>query len=241
MGVAAANAPGAEPFATASSTADGHFELRARAGQAAREVWVNAGGGVETELYEPSQQSVPAGSAALVFRRRPSPETRELSLAAIDPQSGRPITDARIFLYRSSWPWDFDLYGAPHGVATCTLRPYEDVLVRAAAIGYLPRTIAWRDVPESARAGKPLSLELARGFEQALEVLDQETLRPLPGARVLAGDVPVALTDDCGHAQVRLDEWPPSLRVELAGYADREFERKKIVCSLTISCWLARQ
>jgi len=239
--LAAAHVQGAEPFATASSDAAGHFELRARPGQAGERVWVCAGGGVESELYEPPEQSAPTGSAALVFRRRASPEACELSLAAIDPRTGQPIPGARIFLYRSVWPWNFDLYGAPNGVATCTLRPYDDVLVRASAVGYVARTIAWRDVPASARAGKPLALELTPGFEHELEVLDRGTLRPLAGARVLAGDLPVATTDERGRARVRLDAWPPSLRVELAGYAEQVYDQKEIVASLTISCRLVRR
>jgi len=239
--LAAAHVQAAEPFATASSDAAGHFELRARPGQAGPSEWVSAAGGVESELYDPPEQSAPTGSAALVFRRRASPETCELSLAAIDPRTGRPIPGARIFLYRSVWPWNFDLYGAPMGVATCTLRPYDDVLVRAAAVGYVARTIAWRDVPASARAGKPLALELARGFEQELEVLDRETLRALAGARVLAGDLAVATTDERGRARVRLDAWPPNLRVELAGYTEQAYDQKEIVCSVMISCRLARR
>lgn len=239
--LAAAHVQGAEPFATASSDAAGHFELRARPGQAGPNVWVSAAGGVESELYEPREQSAPTGSAALVFRRRPAPEVCELSLVAIDPRTGRQIHGARIFLYRLGSPWNFDLYGAPMGVATCTLRPYDDVLVRASAVGFVARTIAWRDVPASARAGKPLSLELARGFEHELEVLDDETLRPLAGARVLAGDLPVATSDDRGRVRVRLEAWPPSLRVELVGYAEQVYDQKEIVCSVTISCRLRRQ
>src|SRR6185295_17037530 len=107
------------------------------------------------ELFEPMQQAVRVGSSGLVFRRRASPELRELALAAIDSRTGLPIPGARFTLYRAEWPGDLDMYGAPGGLATCSLRPYDDVLIRAAAVGFRARTIAWPDVPESARDGKP--------------------------------------------------------------------------------------
>jgi hypothetical protein len=108
-------------------------------------------------------------------------------------------------------------------------------------VGYLPRTIAWPDVPAPAREGKPLYFELERGFEHDLVVLDKETQRPLAGALVLSGDSTVATTDAQGRAHVRLDDWPPSLRVELAGYAGQEYDQKEIVCSLKLTCALARE
>jgi len=238
--VGAANSPEAEAIASAHSDANGLFELRARPSQAAPEVWVRAGGGVEDELFEPAEQIVPSGSGALVFRRASSPEKLELDVVALDALTQKPIANTRFLLHRRGRPASFDLYGSPGGMSTCTLRPYDDVLVRASAVGYLPRTIAWSD-PEAVRAGKPLFFELARGFEHDLVVLDKQTQRPLSGACILAGDSIVATTDVQGRAHVRLDGWPASLRVELAGYARQEYDQKEIVCALTISCELARE
>jgi hypothetical protein len=237
--VGAANTQDAESIASTRSDANGLFELRARPGEAALHVWVFAGGGVEAELYQPAERCVPSGSGALVFRRVPSPEKLELNVVALDAITEKPIPNTRYFLYRRGQAASFDLYGSPGGMSTCTLRPYDDALVRASAVGYLPRTIAWPDVPAPAREGKPLYFELERGFEHDLVVLDKETQRPLAGALVLSGDSTVATTDAQGRAHVRLDDWPPSLRVELAGYAGQEYDQKEIVCSLKLTCALA--
>ena len=90
---------------------------------------MNAGGGVEDDLYEPTEQQVPSGSSALVFRRKASPETVELSLAAFDALTRQPIQGARFLFYRRDWPANFELYGTDGGMGTCTLRPYDDVHV----------------------------------------------------------------------------------------------------------------
>ncbi|MEQ1895373.1 MAG: carboxypeptidase-like regulatory domain-containing protein, partial [Planctomycetota bacterium] len=210
-------------YRSTRSGEDGSFELRAEVGLAPEFLRVGCEVGVFLQAFEPAAVLVQRGTRGLRFQGLEIPEELPLSIVVLGADTHAPPADAQVVFFRAGAPEDFDSYHARDGVVRESILAHEDLRILARAVGYLERRVAVSELSEPVRRGEaPLVLELERGFELELLVLEDETGEPLV-ARLFADGEPLATTDAEGRARLRLPGWPALLRVEADGHEPEDF------------------
>ncbi len=209
-----------------STDVAGQFQYWARG---SAPLLVGVGGGFLDERYEPAVQSVPFGTTGIRVRRVERTAEHGAVVLVADAATGAPCASAVVWLGHAepsalASPFALQSWSAPAGVATVQFRPRDDTFYAVDAPGYLRGEGLLADLLDEAGPGRPLRIELARGFERRVVVRDRLTRAPLSGARFWTSQAVLGTTDASGSVTLRAAEWPADLRVECAGYEPQSFD-----------------
>jgi hypothetical protein len=221
-----------------STGADGKFQVYGPPGKNDGTVRVRLGLGPATDRFHPDQVSVPFGTLDLIFRRKADVKTESSALSLIDAQTRRSIERGQVVLYREGFPDWYDDYEIQDGVVVCSFKPLPDLRMRTIVPGYRDRVLDLIEFGQRAGRVEPLVLPLEPGFARWLRVHDVESDKPISGARIFDGDVPVATTDADGKALVDLARWPAELRISSEGFETDTWSRWELAEDPFQTIWL---
>jgi hypothetical protein len=220
----------------AESGPDGSFEIRADAPDMDQPVTVVLGGSVHEVRFEPGPQSVAAGTRDLRFVRRSSPEEVPLALAAWGAD-GDPIESGFVTFFRRGYG-STDTYSLHDGLLEVSVTPHDDLQALFRARGWRDRILSWAELAAGAQGRNPLRVTLEPGLDVAVRVVAAASAEPVAGARILADESLLALTDGEGRARVSAALWPGALRIVADGFAEGSIdlgtlpERHELLCAL---------
>lgn len=210
--------PGGEPAVELTTSADGRFEFWTRP---CATLGLSAGGGFLDDEYEPSFQRLPFGTRELRIQRRRTLELVARPFVACDDATGETVKPAAFTLFHGEFSGggaNGVRIDAADGVAQIQFKLHERTRYAVDARGYLRAEGLLEELVAAHPIGRPLSVELERGFERLVVVRDRVNKKGLSGAALFSDGRAIGASDASGGVSLRAAEWPGSIAIECTGY-----------------------
>lgn len=206
----------ASPPVRVTTAADGSFERWSTPGE---KVVVRIGFGAWEDRYEPALSDVAFGTTGIVVHRIESIERIDIPVRIVDRATLTEIPKVMIPVFDRGFPEASRTYFAADGLTRLSMLPHANTTIVIHCVGYKQREILLKEIWPDPAGTVPLVIELERGFDQHITVLDADDGNPIVGARFVHPTGRASITDARGYVHLTETEWPEAYRVEHDGHA----------------------
>ena len=201
-GVSLVVTPSGEWPRRVTTDAQGRFECPAAPCES---VHVTANLTAEGDRFDPDERTVPYGTRDVEFHRIEKARIVRFDMVVVDRESGERMDDFAARIDRGQGTERHDNGYA--GRRSFELRVLPESRWHVAAKDHLTKTLRIAEALAALGEGEVLRVELERGLEHELVVLDAETGAPLEGVVLRSPTAGEARTDAAGRVRVSADHW----------------------------------